>query len=169
MAMKRKFTEDSDDASLNGPTNAKQLKLVPFPNYQSDEDSYMSEAQPISYGTHHTRFPSNVSSASSTLDSPSSAFPAYPTFDLYPLPFFGADGTVNPNSHNFAHYAAQQPPSPSVGLLQPSGAFTHHGSGCSQIPKLKVACASGLNGQRTMWSFCEQCGAISMVDDGASS
>lgn len=37
-------------------------------------------------------------------------------------------------------------------------------TGCSQIPKLRVACASGLNGQRTMWSFCEQCGAISMVE-----
>ncbi|KAJ7928600.1 hypothetical protein B0H13DRAFT_1860457 [Mycena leptocephala] len=168
MAMKRKFAEDSDDASVTGP-NAKQLKLVPFPNYQADEDSCMSEAEPISYGAHHTRFPSNVSSASSASDSPSSASPAYPTFDLYPLPFFGADGNVDPNSHNFAHYAAQQPPSPSVGLLQPSSAFTHHGSGCSQIPKLKVACASGLNGQRTMWSFCEQCGAISMVDDGSSS
>ncbi|KAJ7124933.1 hypothetical protein C8R44DRAFT_781834 [Mycena epipterygia] len=167
MAMKRKFAEDSDDASLDGPNNAKQLKLIPFPNYQADEDCYMSEAQPISYGA-HSRLSSNVSSASSNLDSPSSVSP-YPTFDLYPLPFFGADGAVNPNSHNFAYYAAQQPPSPSVGLLQPSSAFAHHGSGCSQIPKLKVACAPGLNGQRTMWSFCEQCGAISMVDDGASS
>ncbi|KAJ7502798.1 hypothetical protein B0H11DRAFT_1986398 [Mycena galericulata] len=161
--MKRKFAEDSDDVLLNGPNNAKQLKLVPFPNYQPDEDSCMSDVQPIA---HHTRFPSNASSAA---ESPSSASPAYPTFNLYPLPFFTADGTVDPNSHNFAHYAVQQPPSPSVGLLQPSSAFNHHGSGCSQIPKLKVACASGLNGQRTMWSFCEQCGAISMVDDGASS
>ncbi|KAJ6497868.1 hypothetical protein C8R45DRAFT_1052626 [Mycena sanguinolenta] len=126
----------------------------------------MTEAEPLHY---EHRFPSNASSASSGSDSPSNSSTAYPTFDLYPLPFFGADGTVDPNSHSFAHYAAQQPPSPSVGLLQPSGAFNHHGSGCSQIPKLKVACASGLNGQRTMWSFCEQCGAISMVDDGSSS
>ncbi|KAF7375976.1 hypothetical protein MSAN_00012200 [Mycena sanguinolenta] len=164
MAMKRKFADDSDAASC--PTNAKQLKLVPWPNYQPDEDSCMTEAEPL-YSEH--RFPSNASSTSSGSDSPSSSSPAYPTFDLYPLPFFGPDGNVDPNSHSFAHYAAQQPPSPPVGLLQPSGAFTHHGSGCSQIPKLKVACASGLNGQRTMWSFCEQCGAISMVDDGSSS
>ncbi|KAJ7128897.1 hypothetical protein C8R43DRAFT_1026276 [Mycena crocata] len=171
MAMKRKFTEDCDDASRYGPNNAKQLKLVPFPNFQADEDSYMSDAQPISYGAHHIRFSSNVSTASSGSDSPDSddASPACPTFNLYPLPFFSADGTVDPNSHNFAHYAAQQPPSPPVGLLQPSSAFTHHGTGCSQIPKLKVACASGINGQRTMWSFCEQCGAISMVDNGSSS
>lgn len=35
---------------------------------------------------------------------------------------------------------------------------------CSQIPKLRMACAAGLNGQRTMWAHCEQCGAIEMVD-----
>ncbi|KAK0213015.1 hypothetical protein DFS33DRAFT_1370395 [Desarmillaria ectypa] len=59
-----------------------------------------------------------------------------------------------------SHYSAQ----PNVGLLQPHSNFVHHGSRCSQIPKLRVACASGVHGQRTMWSFCEQCGAISMVD-----
>ncbi|KAJ7287373.1 hypothetical protein C8J57DRAFT_1283719 [Mycena rebaudengoi] len=164
MSMKRKYTEDSDDTL---PNNAKQLKLIPFPNYQADEDSPMSEAEPIVYDAYHTRFPSNVSTASSTSDSSSNASP-YPTFNLYPLPFFTADGTVDPNSHNFAHLAAQ-PPSPPIGLLQPSSAFSHHGTGCSQIPKLKVACAPGLGGKRTMWSFCEQCGAISMVDDGTSS
>jgi len=37
-------------------------------------------------------------------------------------------------------------------------------SNCTQIPKLRIACASSGNGQRTMWSHCEQCGAISMVD-----
>ncbi|KAJ7209572.1 hypothetical protein GGX14DRAFT_364586 [Mycena pura] len=130
----------------------------------------MSDAQPVSFdGPHHTRFSSNVSSTSSGSDSPSSMSPAFPGFDQLPLPFFSADGNVDPNSHNFVHYAVQQSPSTLVGLLQPSSEFNHHGSGCSQIPKLKVACASGSNGQRTMWSFCEQCGAISMVDDGSSS
>lgn len=42
--------------------------------------------------------------------------------------------------------------------------YNYVSSHCSQIPKLRVACAAGLNGQRTMWSFCEQCGAISMVE-----
>ncbi|KIJ18659.1 hypothetical protein PAXINDRAFT_71105, partial [Paxillus involutus ATCC 200175] len=51
-----------------------------------------------------------------------------------------------------------------VGLMQPVSSFTHHGSHCSQIPKLRVACSAGPDGSRTMWSFCEQCGAISMVD-----
>ncbi|KAK7057411.1 hypothetical protein R3P38DRAFT_2840801 [Favolaschia claudopus] len=163
MAMKRKFADDSESASC--PTSAKQLKLVPWPNYQPDEDSCMSEADPIAY---HTRFPSNVSTASSNLDSPSATATSYPAFNLYPLPFFGPDGSVNTNSHSFAHYSARQTPSPPVGLLQPSSSFSHHGSSCSQIPKLKVACAPGVNGQRTMWSYCEQCGAIDMVDDRSS-
>ncbi|CAK5281367.1 unnamed protein product [Mycena citricolor] len=163
MSMKRKFVEDFGDAAQTA--RPKQLKLIPFPNYEPDTDVCMSDVQPVFSTPHHTRLPSNVSSVS-TNSNPSS--PAYPAFDLYPLPFFGADGNVDPNSHSYAHYA-QQPPSPPVGLLQPSSSFSHHGTGCSQIPKLKVACASGINGQRTMWSFCEQCGSISMVDDGSSS
>ncbi|KAF8908821.1 hypothetical protein CPB85DRAFT_1222408, partial [Mucidula mucida] len=137
---------------------AKQVKLVPFPNSDDlDTDVAMTDAEPLLYSSHHIRASSNVSSASSD-DSEDS--PCYPSFDLYPLPFFGASGSVDTNSHSFAHYSAQA----SVGLLQPRNDFVHHGSNCSQIPKLKVACASSIGGQRTMWSFCEQCGAISMVD-----
>ncbi|KAF8904393.1 hypothetical protein CPB84DRAFT_1772928 [Gymnopilus junonius] len=51
---------------------------------------------------------------------------SYPTFDLYPLPFFTDNGTVNPDSHNFSHYSRQSSP---VGLLQPSKSFVHHGYG----------------------------------------
>jgi hypothetical protein len=51
----------------------------------------------------------------------------YPTFDLYPLPFFNSQGTVDPNYHNDAHYTAQPSPSSQVGLLQPRGNFSHHG------------------------------------------
>ncbi|KAF8891727.1 hypothetical protein BD779DRAFT_143700 [Infundibulicybe gibba] len=159
MAIKRKFQVESDDVT---PTKSKQLKLIPFPNFSVDEDIAMSEAEPLHLEAHHIRLPSDVSSTSSnSSDSPTYESPAYPSFNIYPLPFFGDDGLVDPNSHNFAHYAAQTPP---VGLIQPSSSFAHHGSHCSQIPKLRVACASGINGQRTMWSFCEQCGAISMVD-----
>ncbi|KAK0476604.1 hypothetical protein IW261DRAFT_1489047, partial [Armillaria novae-zelandiae] len=82
---------------------------------------------------------------------------AYPNFELYPLPFAEP---VDQNSHPCSGYSAQ----PNVGLLQPHSNFSHHGSHCSQIPKLRIACAPGVSGQRTMWSFCEQCGAISMVD-----
>ncbi|KAF9484496.1 hypothetical protein BDN70DRAFT_849737 [Pholiota conissans] len=113
----------------------------------------------------HSRLQSNASSISSscTSDSPVGNSPAYPTFDLYPLPFFSNTGSVDTNSHNYSYYSGQLPNS-QVGLMQPSTSFAHHSSNCTQIPKLKIACASGVNGQRTMWSHCEQCGAISMVE-----
>jgi hypothetical protein len=159
--MKRKFAFDSDNAA---PNNAKQLKLIPFPNLCSDDDVPMSDAEPLYPHFHHPRAPSDASSTtSSDSESPLNSSPAYPSFDLYPLPFFSPEGPVDTNSHNYPHYAAQSPP-PVVGLLQPSSSFAHHGSNCSQIPKLRVACAPGVKGQRTMWSFCEQCGAISMVE-----
>ncbi|KAH0589289.1 hypothetical protein H2248_005051 [Termitomyces sp. 'cryptogamus'] len=162
MAMKRKFDVESDDASH---TSAKQLKLIPFPNSDCDTDVLMCDAEPLYPEPHHTRLSSNASSTSSDeSNSPLSNFPAYPTFDLYPLPFFNSEGSVDPNSHSYAHYATKSASTPPVGLLQPSSSFAHHGTGCSQVPKLRVACAPGLNGQRTMWSFCEQCGAISMVE-----
>ncbi|KAF9038376.1 hypothetical protein BDZ89DRAFT_1035669 [Hymenopellis radicata] len=155
MAMKRKF-DGAQDATHK---DAKQVKLVPFPNCDDlDTDVAMTDAEPLLYSSHHIRASSNVSSASSD-DSEDS--PCYPSFDLYPLPFFGASGSVNTNSHNFAHYSAQA----SVASFNPGMTLSITGSSnCSQIPKLKVACASSIGGQRTMWSFCEQCGAISMVD-----
>ena len=51
---------------------------------------------------------------------------AYPTFDIYPLPFFNNDGSVEPNSHSYSHYATQ-PLDRHSGLLQPSSGFRHHG------------------------------------------
>ncbi|KAJ7594731.1 hypothetical protein C8J56DRAFT_927505 [Mycena floridula] len=162
MAMKRKFEVDAEsDATTTRP---KQLKLVPFPNYEPDLDSAMSEAEPL-YSAHHVRIPSNASTTSSdsSYGVPSPENASYPSFDLYPHPFFRPDGSIDTESHNYAYYSAQQ--NSTVGLLQPSNNFVHHGSHCSQIPKLRIACAPGLNGTRTMWSFCEQCGAISMVDN----
>jgi hypothetical protein len=35
---------------------------------------------------------------------------------------------------------------------------------CTQLPKLRMACSAGNSRARTMWSACEQCGAIAMVD-----
>ncbi|PPQ98442.1 hypothetical protein CVT24_004121 [Panaeolus cyanescens] len=123
----------------------------------------MSDAEPLYPDAVYTRHQSNASSVSSQHSgSPTFETSAYPSFDLYPLPFFSNDsGSVNPDSHNYSQYSRQS--SPQVGLIQPSN-FVHHGSGCTQIPKLRIACASGVNGQRTMWSHCEQCGAISMVE-----
>ncbi|KAF8813655.1 hypothetical protein BYT27DRAFT_7157339 [Phlegmacium glaucopus] len=158
MTLKRKLDADSDDVS---PVSTKQLKLVPFPNIELDTDVTMSEAEPLYPNIHHSRLPSGASSISSCAsDSPISGIATYPSFDLYPVPFFHNIGMVDPNSDN----SALPPNSSPVGLLQPSSPFIHHGANCTQIPKLRIACASSVNGHRTMWSHCEQCGAISVVD-----
>jgi hypothetical protein len=62
MAIKRKFDVEFDDAA---PSNAKQLKLIPFPNYLPDDDVAMSDAPPLFDTIPHSRFPSNASSYSS--------------------------------------------------------------------------------------------------------
>jgi len=150
MAMKRKCDFESDESSA---PYAKQLKCIPFPHYEPDNDVAMSDASSDSDGLlsagselYHTRLPSNASSVSSA----DSFAVNYPTFDLYPISAFDTPD-VNESIKN-------------VGLMQPSGSFAHHGTSCSQIPKLRMACAAGPDGRRTMWSSCEDCGAISMVD-----
>ncbi|OJA17469.1 hypothetical protein AZE42_03922 [Rhizopogon vesiculosus] len=149
MAMKRKFDIDASD---DCPQVAKQLKMVPFPNYEPDTDVAMSDSpssdlEPFFPETHHTRLHSTASSSSGSsgfsdgIDYNSPLYPRLTVVDYQPVD-----------------------PTKAVGLLQPASSFTHHGSRCSQIPKLRVACSAGPDGSRTMWSFCEQCGAISMVD-----
>ena len=96
----------------------------------------------------------------------------YPTFELYPT-----------------QSEAPSRMSPPVGLLQPTVAHLRlvptgaeqvipnadplysprclnifSSNNCTQIPKLRVACEAGPNGQRSMWAMCEQCGAINMVE-----
>ncbi|KAF7315347.1 hypothetical protein MIND_00049300 [Mycena indigotica] len=154
MSLKRKFTfvDDTESMNMDAPL-LKQIRLVPFPNSTTEEDVCMSDAQ--YEGPYHSRFTSTVSDASSI--SPATS----PAFSQNTLPLSTTDANHFPDQHS--------PSASPVGLLQPSSSFAHHGTSCNQIPKLKVACAAGSNGQRTMWSFCEQCGAISMVDDGSSS
>ncbi|KAI9437576.1 hypothetical protein H4582DRAFT_2111788 [Lactarius indigo] len=142
MAIKRKFDRDTVAES---DRCSKQLRLVPFPSYQADADVAMSDAssdasplEPIITEQHHMRLDSGVSTASSSdygdVHFNAHIAPALPSFNFPPNPFFGSDGSVDPDSHNFARYS------------------------------LRVACASGSHGQRTMWSHCEQCGAIEMID-----
>ncbi|KZV69332.1 hypothetical protein PENSPDRAFT_484073 [Peniophora sp. CONT] len=154
---KRKF--DSEDASED--RSAKQLKLVPFPNYtQADMDVDMSDSSSSTpYTPLNDNFHSRLNSGASSYSS-SSEGAAFPSFDVRPEPFFHADGSVNVDSHNYSRLAT---PPREVGLIQPKSSFMHNGS-CTQIPKLRIACSSGLNGSRTMWSHCEQCGAIEMLD-----
>lgn len=56
------------------------MKLVPFPNYEPDNDAVMTEAEPL-YLPHHIRIPSNVSSASS--DSSGTSSRKYRLRDLW--------------------------------------------------------------------------------------
>ncbi|KAI9452475.1 hypothetical protein BJY52DRAFT_1205662 [Lactarius psammicola] len=171
MAIKRKFDIDTVAES---DRCSKQLRLVPFPSYQADADVAMSDAssdvspvEPIITEQHHMRLDSGVSTASSSdygdVHFEAHIAPALPSFSFHPNPFFGSDGSVDVDSHNFARYSVSPPPQKSVGLLEPKNNSFHHGN-CTQIPKLRVACASGSHGQRTMWSHCEQCGAIEMID-----
>ncbi|KAF9071034.1 hypothetical protein BDP27DRAFT_1419324 [Rhodocollybia butyracea] len=154
MAMKRKFDGDSDDAVHQKP---KQLKFVPFPN--SDNDCMMSEAEPF-YAHHHYRNTSSTSSESSNTSNSPVTPPSslYPSVDPYPLSLIPDVSMSNVTE-------SCQTSMPNVGLLQPHPDFKHHGTNCSTIPKLRVACSPGLNGNRTMWAFCEDCGAISSILD----
>jgi len=163
MSLKRKFDRDTVGES---DRSSKQLRLVPFPSCEADTDVAMSDVSDVSplntvvSEPHHMRLDSGASTASSDYDD---VAPAYPSFSFYPNPFFSSDGSVDTDSHNFSRYSTSPPPPKPVGLLEPKNSFLHRGN-CTQIPKLRVACASSSQGQRTMWSHCEQCGAIEMID-----
>lgn len=156
MALKRKLDSHSGD----NERSTKQLKLVPFPTYEPDNDVCMSDASSdqdlLTVDPHHGRFNSTSSAVSSDAESP-----LYPPFTAAPGQFFAPNGRVNTDSHNFSRYSP--PPQRPVGIFEPRRSFSHNGS-CTQIPKLRVACSSGVQVQRSMWSHCEQCGAIEMID-----
>nr|GAT57720.1 predicted protein [Mycena chlorophos] len=142
--LKRKISE-LDGVDADGSL-AKQTKLFPFPN-TADDDACMTDIQYPEPQQH--RFPSSVSDASSVspATSPAVYHNALPT-----------------DAHNLSAQSSSV-----VGLLQPSNTFAHHGTSCDQIPKLRVACAApGPGGIRSLWSFCEVCGAISMVESATS-
>ncbi|KAF7797966.1 hypothetical protein EIP86_009173 [Pleurotus ostreatoroseus] len=168
MTLKRKLSFDFDEEVEY--STAKRPNLIPFPQTEMDVDVAMSDSSsdaglltPLSIPDYsfHARLPSNASTISSDVsslsNSPTSS-PYYPHFVLYPA----VDQEMSADTPN---YFSQPTASPKpVGLIQPRGnSFTHHGN-CHQIPKLRMSCAAGPNGQRTMWAHCEQCGAIEMVD-----
>jgi len=147
MALKRKF--ESEDAEEVYQSNNKQMKLVPFPS-AADNDVDMSDAPMYDLQPFHRDDRLLSTTSSNTSGSPAISPGGYPVLELYPD--MGMNGT------NFG------PPSP-VGLLQPTaGMSINSHQFCTQIPKLKVACASGTNGRRMMYTLCEECGSIEMVD-----
>ncbi|KAH8119196.1 hypothetical protein DFH11DRAFT_1540051 [Phellopilus nigrolimitatus] len=136
MAMKRKFDAEFDDATAHCQV-AKQMKFVPFPSSTDvDLDVAMSEAPVTDFDSMHTAFHSRLPSSASTDSSDYSSDAASP-------------------------YDPPSRASPPAGA-QPSSTlqFTHSSNECTQIPKLRVACESGLNGQRSMFAMCEECGAL---------
>lgn len=75
----------------------------------------------------------------------------YPSFDLYPLPFFNPQtGMVDTNSHAFSQYSNNQPPSPQIGLIQPSSGFVHHGyAPSSPLSKSSPLSTAGLTARKS--------------------
>lgn len=128
---------------------SKQLRLVPFPSYQADTDVAMSDElsdvsslEPVISEQHHMRLNSGASTSSSSdfgdgvspclrycLQAHPNAHIAttYPSFTVCPNPFFGSDGSVDIDSHNFSRLSDSPPPRRSVGLLEPKNSFIHHG------------------------------------------
>ncbi|GJE95363.1 hypothetical protein PsYK624_115470 [Phanerochaete sordida] len=167
MSMKRKLSVEFEDEVAY--SNAKRPNLFAFPTSEGDADVAMSDASsdaglltPLTFAPErpfHSRLNSNASTFSensSLQNSPTSSH-----FVLYP----SVEQDAAANSPAYFDSPMTDSPKQPVGLIQPRRtAFTHHGQNCSQIPKLRMACASGPNGQRTMWAHCEQCGAIEMVD-----
>ncbi|TFK54514.1 hypothetical protein OE88DRAFT_1724120 [Heliocybe sulcata] len=168
MGMKRKFDAEAVDAFPT--TNHKQMKLVPFPSDESDNDvamsdASMSDAEPMMDPYHHIRLPSTASTMSTSSDGSAESPASYPSFDLYPFP--NAYGANQAEQYLQSTYMLSPETSAKMAaLLEPRNtvALRHYSPNCSQIPKLRIACATGLTGSRTMWSHCEQCGAIQMVD-----
>ncbi|KDQ57673.1 hypothetical protein JAAARDRAFT_35364 [Jaapia argillacea MUCL 33604] len=113
---------------------------------------------------HHVRLDSTGSSSSSS-GSPVTPDSAYPSFDLYPFPLAYGDMHTDPQQSNYFLQSPQQSQQ-AVAMMEPRNTVSmqHYSPNCSQIPKLRVACSTGVSGRRSMWSYCEQCGAIQMVD-----
>ncbi|ETW81234.1 hypothetical protein HETIRDRAFT_476703, partial [Heterobasidion irregulare TC 32-1] len=148
MAIKRKF--DSDSVEVGRQT--KQIRCIPFPAYEPDFDVEMSDASSSDnelmpaqqFHSRHDSTASTNSDASLTHPSMSSSLfrysrsvysyiqpltDRYPSFNIYPTPFFGGPGgTVDTDSHNYSRYATPPPQAPAkpVGLFEPRNSFAHH-------------------------------------------
>ncbi|KAG9081333.1 hypothetical protein FS749_007737 [Ceratobasidium sp. UAMH 11750] len=156
---KRKF-DDCEELSSEAYAPAKHTKVAPVTDAIITQDVDMG-------GMDDAPSPApSLASLATTASSQGS--PAYPHFDLYPFPSFGADAdmtdsTLDPRK---AFASSHSRSDSNIGLLQPqsiSGDFVHHGTNCSQIPRLRMASHPGLEGRRSLWSHCVECGAVAMV------
>lgn len=156
---KRKF-DDSEETSTTAYVPVKQTKVAPTTEAIITEDVDMDNDDAPSPAP-------SLASLATTASSHSS--PAYPHFDLYPFPSSGdadmIDSNLDPRKNAFSTHSRSDS---AVGLLQPqsiTGDFVHHGANCSQIPRLRMASHPGLDGRRSLWSHCIECGAVEMVSN----
>ncbi|KAF8606284.1 hypothetical protein BDV93DRAFT_364877 [Ceratobasidium sp. AG-I] len=158
MMSKRKF-DDSEDTSYQSFAPVKHTKVAPVtePIVTEDIDMGMEDAS------------SPAPSLASLATASSQDSPAYPNFDLYPFPTFDdADMMDSDSAVDFRKNSGSTSSrsDSNIGLMQPqtvSGDFVHHGSSCTQIPRLRMASHAGLDGHRSLWSHCIECGAVEMV------
>lgn len=151
---KRKF-DDAEELAHDAYVPVKHTKVAPIAEPVVTED--------VDMGSDDAPSPApSLASLATTASSHNS--PAYPHFDLYPFP---TSGDADMMDSNPAFDPRKQARSDStVGLMQPQTAandFIHHGANCSQIPRLRIASHPGLDGRRSLWSHCIECGAVEMV------
>jgi len=159
MNAKRKF-DDCEEPSYEAYIPIKHTKVAPTTEAIVTQDIDMDDDAP-------SPAPS-LASLATTASSQGS--PAYPNFDLYPFPSYGGDADMMDSEFDprksFASTSSRS--DSNVGLLQPqsmSGDLIHHGASCSQIPRLRMASHPGLDGRRSLWSHCIECGAVEMVSN----
>ncbi|KAL5631966.1 hypothetical protein ACGC1H_000107 [Rhizoctonia solani] len=150
---KRKF-DDAEELFQDTHVSTKHTKVAPMVEPVVTED--------VDMGSDDAPSPApSLASLATTASSHNS--PAYPHFDLYPFP---TSGDADMMESNPAFDYMKQRSDSTVGLMQPqtiAGDFVHHGANCSQIPRLRLASHPGLEGRRSLWSHCIECGAVEMV------
>ncbi|CAE6489391.1 unnamed protein product [Rhizoctonia solani] len=149
---KRKF-DDAEELVQDTYVPVKHTKVAPITEPMVTED--------VDMGSDDAPSPApSLASLATTASSHNS--PAYPHFDLYPFPTSGDGMDSNPAFDSMKHGRSDS----TVGLMQPqtiASDFVHHGANCSQIPRLRIASHPGLDGRRSLWSHCIECGAVEMV------
>lgn len=183
--VKRKFEDDAEDVVLTprpsfkrpayaSNASATQQVLSSVPVVGIDVDMQMD--------TMANDYPASNSPASAWTPSAYGSSPAAAT--LYPFPSLEETGMdCDDHSKTNSHRPAFDPVygrvsdnrfssdastvstnSTTTGLFQPSqDSYTHHGPQCKSVPKIRLSGYPNANGERSMWTHCEDCGAIEMI------
>ncbi|KZO92614.1 hypothetical protein CALVIDRAFT_530082 [Calocera viscosa TUFC12733] len=163
-ALKRKSSEQEHDR----PTKSAKLDIDVSEPTLSGSLQFAPESELMDVDMDIDAFtPGSVENSPST--TPSSVLPSYPNLQIYtplnpldsstPLdtpstdsPFFDSPSTTSPDQDMYSHSPQLLKP-----LISPTSTCT-----CERIPKLQMSCPKP-NGNRSLWSFCDGCGAIGIV------